>query len=335
MHPILQNLRSSLETPDLSSNSPGTSNKNEKDEFEPAVGISSKPSDEFNMRRSQRDDNLPKSQIPVVDILHDKNPKMAEERDLMYKSSACIKLDDSKQLKTDMFRPDFAGTSPAQRHIEAAELKRNGSYTRSLEQWTHDSFISHVKQLLSRPFISLGITYLDDFLQTYLDHTESSSLNFQLFTLINHCSENTLKRILKHISKKNEKNQYVNQWLIDLITCIYLIIRDEQNVTEQVNALLVTSNHLALHFAKKATGGFYPTADKLAKTHIFFKRIILGILSLAESIGCYTVNPYCKNPLKKSKVEVEPSDEMYMFSLKGALEHPDSDEDEDSGLQNE
>ncbi|QSV39476.2 52K [Bovine adenovirus 7] len=321
MHPILQNLRTSLDTAD----SPGIVNIAD---CEGCVGIASKPDEQTKFRRSQRDDRLPKAQIPLEDIHSDPEPKMAEERDLQYKASNVIKLDENKVLKSDDFKPDFPSSSPAQRHIEAAKIKRDGDYTRSLEQWSHDTFISHCKQLLTRPCTSLGIIYLDDFLQTYLEHSNSSSLNFQLFTLINHVNEPMLKRLLKSISDKNEKG-FVNQWLIDLITCMYLILRDEKDLDNQISALLITSNHLALHFAKKASGGLYPTADKLAKTHIFFKRIILGILALAESIGSYTKNPVSKRPVKKSKTEIEPSDQMYMFSLKGALEAPESDDEEE------
>ena len=329
MHPILQNFRSSLEdSPNVISSSGTTELKDDKDKIL-NVGIASKHDEEAILRESQRLDKISKSKIPKTDVFRDEEPKMAEERDLIYNASKYINLDLEKKLEPEMFKPDFPGTNAAQRHIEATEVYRNGNYTRDLEQWSHDTFVSHAKQLLLRPNISLGITYLDDFLQTYLDHSNSSELTFQLITLLSHTSEPCLRRLLSSISQKDSKGNFKQQWLIDLVTCLYLIIRDEQNLSERLSALLTTSNHLALYFSKKASGGFYPTADKLAKTHIYFKRIILAILALADNIGSYTRNPQCRRPIKRSKLEVEPSDDSYMFSLKGALETPESDEEEE------
>lgn len=318
MHPILQNLRSSVESPgDI------------KNDHIHSVGIASRNDDEANLRRAQRDDNLPSAQVPVVDIFRDPGPKMAEERDLTFKASKSIHLDTDKKLKTEMFEPDLPGTSEAQRHIEASEILRNGQYTRSLEQWSHDNFIKNAKYLLLRSGISLGVTYLDDFLQTYIDNPLSTELVAQLVNLQLHCDEPVLKRVLGDISKRDSHGKFLNQWLVDLISCIYMIIRDEQTISQRLSAILTCSNHLALYFAKKASGGFYPTADKLAKTHTYFRRIILAILRLAENVGSYKRNCVPPQPFKKSKVEVEPSDESYMFSLRGALEQPDSEEEED------
>ncbi|AFV70636.1 52K [Bovine adenovirus 6] len=329
MHPILQNFRTSMEDSANVNNSSGTSELNEDNEKVLNVGIASKHDEEANLRESQRNDRVPKAKIPKIDVFRDEEPRMAEERDLIYNSSKYINLDMDKKLEPDMFRADFPGTNSAQRHIEAAEIHRNGNYTRDLEQWTHDTFVSHVKQLLQRPNLSLGITYLDDFLQTYLEHPNSSELTFQLITLLSHTTEPTLRRLLSNVSQKDVKGNLKQQWLIDLITCLYLIVRDEQNLVERLSAILTTSNHLALYFSKKASGGFYPTADKLAKTHIYFKRIILAILSLADNIGSYNRNTQSRRPLKKTKLNLEPSDDSYMFSLKGALENPESDEEEE------
>ncbi|AAK13168.1 52K protein [Bovine atadenovirus D] len=329
MHPILQNFRSSLEDSSHAISSSGTSELIDDKNKNFNVGIASKHDEETTLRETQRNDKIPKSKIHKIDVFRDEEPKMAEERDLIYNASNHISLNLDKKLEPEMFKPDFPGTNAAQRHIEAAEVHRNGNHTRDLEQWCHDTFVSHAKQLLLRPNLSLGMTYLDDFLQTYLEHSNSSELTFQLITLLSHTTEPTLRRLLSSVSQKDSKGNFKQQWLIDLVTCLYLIIRDEQNINERLSALLTTSNHLALYFAKKASGGFYPTADKLAKTHIYFKRIILAVLALADNIGSYNRNPHCRRPLKKSKLEVEPSDDSYMFSLKGALETPESDEEEE------
>ncbi|ASU50472.1 52K [Odocoileus adenovirus 1] len=331
MHPILQNFRSSLDSSEHDNNSPGSVNNADSEVNQNAinVGIASINDEEASLRRNQRDDRLPKAKIPITDIFHDEEPKMAEERDLMYNASKYIKIDTQKKLNPESFKPDFPSSNAAARHIEAAELYRNGCHTRDLEKWTYDTFISHVKQLICRPNISLGLTYLDDFIQTYIELNNHSELMYQLIAILNHITEPTLKRLISNIAQKDKKGALTQQWLIDLITCLYLIFRDEQTVSEKLSALLTVSNHLALYFAKKASGGFYPTADKLAKTHIYFKRIILALLVLADNISAYKVNTASHRTLKRSKITLEPSDESYMFSLKGALEAPESDEEEE------
>lgn len=296
-----------------------------------ACGIASVGDSHDLLRHKQRQDRLPAASVPVVDLFRDKSRSyMEDERHLHYHAGNEIELDKNRLLDVDDFRPDYDGTNAAQRHMQAAEIKRNSNHTRDLEEWAFDAFVDHARQLVMRHQTGLGILYLHDFISTFLDHPPSHELLMQLFTLQNHTRDPTLKRCLSKISERTSNGELVYQWLVDLIAVIHMIFRDEQSVRERLTALLTTVNHISLHFAKKAVGGRYPSSDKLAKTHTYFKRIVLALLSLADSIGCYSRNSTPPRYQKRMHIMPETSDESYMFSLKGALESPDTDEDADS-----
>lgn len=337
MHPILKNIRSTVEHASSALTEPpkqdtgylnlaGSSPDNLV-----ACGIASAGDSHDLMRYKQREDRLPSASVPVVDLFRDKTHQYKEdERHLQYHAGASMELDKSRLLDVDDFRPDFQGTNVAQRHMQAAEVKRNSNHTRDLEEWAFDAFVDHARQLVLRPQTALGVLYLHDFISTFLEHPPTHELVMQLLTLQNHTSDPTLKRNLSKIIDRSANGDLVYQWLIDLIAVIHMIFRDEQTVRERLTALLTTVNHISLHFAKKASGGRYPSSDKLAKTHTYFKRIVLAILSLADSIGCYGRNPGSLKHPKRAHIMPETSDESYMFSLKGALESPDTDEEADT-----
>lgn len=325
MHPILKNIRSlpdnqgSPTEPGMTAAATGTT----------SCGIASRGDQECLLREAQREDRIPKPAVPAVDLFRDSNAFMTGERDLMYQSSNQISLDPSI-VEPEDFVPDEMG-SRAQRHMEACKLRANGQHTRDIEKWQHDTFQSRVKQMLYRHHTPLGALYLSDFLNTFVDNPPSHGLTMQLITLVNHVNDPTLKRFLKDIASRDSEGKLKYKWLLNLVNIIDMIFRDEATARERLTALLTVANQFALCFSKKANGGMFPSTDQLSKTHTFFRRIILGLLSLAESIGCYSTNHLASRPQKRAKVEVEPSDDSYMFSLKGALEAPESDEeDEDS-----
>lgn len=329
MHPILKNIRSTVE---LSSPSTSTSHRQDYDTQDIGMvscGIASKSEETDVLRTKQREERLPQAQIPVVDLFRDNSrPYMEDERDLRYNSAASLDIDSDKKLDVTDFRPDLMGSNKGQRHLEASELKRNGTHTRDLEQWAFDEFVSHAYQLILRPQTSLGLLYLADFVDTFVSQPPSHAMYSQMVLLLNHTQEHTLKRALGRITEKDEKGHLLYQWLIDLINVLDMIFRDEHTSRERLTALLTTTNHLALYFSKKASGGHYPSADKLAKTHTYFKRLVLSILALAESLGCYSRNTVPHRPLKQAHTFPETTDESYMFSLKGALEATHSDDEE-------
>lgn len=327
MHPILKNIRSTVEH---SSPAPsGPSQRTEADMV--SCGIASSGDDSDILRHKQREDRIPPSSVPVVDVFRDNSKRyMQDERHLQYHAGHAMDLDKNRILDVDDFIPDFAGTNEGQRRLQASEIYRNSKHTQDLEQWAFDTFVDHVRQLILRPETALGLLYLNDFLDTFVDKQPSHALIMQMITLQNHTHDPTLRRSLGKITDKTPKGSYVYQWLLDLISVLDMIFRDEHSVRERITAILTAINHISLHFAKKASGGHYPSSDKLAKTHAYFKRIVLAILSLSDSIGCYggTVTPV-RAP-KRCHSQLENSDETYMFSLKGALESPDSDEETDT-----
>lgn len=328
MHPILKNIRSTVEhaTPAMPERADHPTNATNS---MTACGIATKHEEADILRYKQKDDRLPGAKVPVVDVFRDKtNHYMDGERHLRYHAANDIVIDADRKLDVDDFRPDFLGSNEAQRHMQAAEIKRNGNYTQDLEQWAFDNFVEHARQLIIRPHTSLGLLYLSDFIDTFLDHNPTHDLVSQMILLQNHTREPTLRRAFSKITEKDRQGRYIYQWLLDLITVLDMIFRDEHTDRERLTAILTAINHIALHFAKKASGGHYPSADKLAKTHTYFKRLVLAILALAETIGSYTRNPSAVRPIKRAHALDENDDESYMFSLKGALECPEEEEEE-------
>ncbi|AII22565.1 52K [Lizard adenovirus 2] len=326
MHPILKNIRSAPDQSRLEDLKPYGHDSTCCPETH--CGIAATGGLEDQLRSKQREDRQPKPAAPLVDYHRDDKKIYGEgERDLLYKSSACVSLDDSP-ISSEDFEPDDMG-SRAMRHMEASKLVRNGQHTRDVERWQYDTFKSHVFQLLGRPFTSLGVLYLSDFLNTFVELPPNHALTMQLVTILNHTSEPTLRRILKDIGEKDGEGHLKNEWLLQLVNIIEMIFKDEPSDKTRLTAILTVANELALSFAKKASGGNFPTTDRLSKTLTYFRRIILAILNLAESIGCYTNNYSARRPEKRCKVSPETSDESYMFSLKGALEAPESDEEEE------
>lgn len=293
-------------------------------------GLALRSDEELQARKEQRCDHAGASAglRKATDLFRDGEARMAEERDLAYKAGKALKVDMNKVLHPADFSPDMPASSPADRHMQAADLKRNATHTDNLEEWAHDTFMVTCRQLLRQHSTKLGVIYLSDFLHSYVDSPPKHELAVQMAAIQQHTQNPVLRRALQRAGEKNEKGEPTQQWLLDLVRVIEMIVEEERNLSSQLAALNVTCNRLALHFAKKAAGGHYPSADKLAKTSMYFRRVICGLLALAQAIGCYERNTTPRLPLPKSKREVEDSDESYMFSLRTALEGPDSEEAE-------
>nr|WMQ77645.1 52KDa [Zoothera dauma adenovirus] len=316
MHPIVKNVSSAL---------------NDKDVERQRVvdcGIANKRDEDFRLRKQQRDDRITSSPPEPVNIFSDSEPKMAEERDLLYKSGNDIEIDTSRQLTAEDFKPDLPGSSVASRHMDAAELYRNAKHTASVERWAHDSFMITCRQLLKRPSTRLGILYLCDFLHSYVENPPRHELAVQMVAIQQHVENGYLRRTLNSIGEKNENGDLKQGWLLELIRVLQLIMEEESKLSNQLAALSVCCNKLSLHFCKKACGGRYPTSDKLSKTNVFFRRLIIAILVLSDKLGCYERNIVPREPKRKVMREIETSDDVYMLNLKNALEGPESDEDD-------
>lgn len=300
-------------------------------------GIAQKGDDAFatrtQMRRDKRNSNVepPKAK----DLFRDAEPRMAEERDLKYNAGNAIELDRNKCLTPNDFAPDFPGSNAALRHAEAAELQRDAVHTRSLEKWAHDSFMAHARVLLCKQSTRLGMLYISDFLQMYVNSPPRHELAMQMVAIQQHVDSPPLRRILNDLTKQNQNGSLSNQWFIDLVEVLQMILEEESSISTQLSAIGVVCNRMSLHFAKKASGGHYPTADKLAKTSVYFRRIIMSMLTLADKLGCYERNSVSRRPKRKTDKDIEDGDETYMFSLKSALEEPESDEEDDDETSEE
>lgn len=300
-------------------------------------GIAQKGDDAFETRaQMSRDKRNSHVEAPKAkDIFRDSEPAMAEERDLKYHAGNAIELDRNKCLRPADFSPDFPGSNAALRHAEAAELQRDAVHTRSLEKWAHDSFMAHARVLLCKQSTRLGMLYISDFLQMYVTSPPRHELAMQMVAIQQHVDSPPLRRILKEITKQNANGGLSNKWFIDLVEVMQMVLEEESSISTQLSALGVVCNRMSLHFAKRACGGHYPTADKLAKTSVYFRRVIMSLLSLADKLGCYERNSVSRRPKRKADKDVEVGDETYMFSLKSALEEPESDEEDDESSEEE
>lgn len=299
-----------------------------------AYGVASdRSSESFKARKQARLESvLPTAPEPKNVFSTGAGDRMDEARDLEYKSGLAMTVDGDRVLVPTDFKPDIKGSNPAMRRMEACELKRNASHTHDVETWAHDQFMESCKQLLARPSVELGIVYFGDFIRNYVDRPPNHQLAVQMVLLQQH-ADPCLKRILTSIkSPDQEGRQNVSDWFVDLVGVLELVVEEERTAESRASAAGVIVNKLSLHFAKKACGGSYPTADKLSKTNIYFKRVVVSCLRLADRIGCYdrdiTARP---KQIARSRKVLEPTDAEYLFNLESALEGAESDEDsEDS-----
>lgn len=320
MHPIMKSMRSSIEKgePDVTLD----------------CGIAQKGDDAFEARAQMARDKSNATSLPQPkDLFRDPEPKMSEERDLMYNAGNVLALDTNRRLRPEDFVPDMPGSNAALRHMQAAELHRDAKHTRSLEQWAHDSFMAHSRLLLAKHSTKLGMLYLSDFLHMYVTSPPRHELAMQMVAIQQHTDSAPLRRILKNITSKNQSGELANQWFIDLLEVMQLIVEEESSLSTQLAAMGVVCNRMALHFAKRACGGRYPTADKLAKTSVYFRRIMMALLVLSDKLGCYERNTVPRKSRRRADRYVEEDDASYMFSLKSALEDPESDENDDSAAE--
>ncbi|QOJ53942.1 52K protein [Barthadenovirus mellis] len=247
-------------------------------------------------------------------------------RDLQYKAGNAMVLDEKRALTVSDFEPDVPGSNPAMRRMEAADLKRNAVYTKDLEAWAHDYFLDSCRQYLCKVSVDLGLVYLSDFLKNYAAQAPSHALATQMVLLQQH-ADSCLRRVLSSVGNSTSKGA----WFVDLVGVLELIVEEERTPAARASAIGVAVNKLALHFAKKACGGHYPTADKLAKTGVYFRRVIAETLALADRIGCYDRYYSALRPVAPARVRPEQDDASYLFSLRTALDEHGSAEGDSDG----
>lgn len=286
-------------------------------------------SESFKARKRTRIESVPTSAPEPKNVFTDAmGTKTEESRDLEYKSGLAMNLDNDRVLESRDFAPDMKGSNPAMRRMEACDLKRNAVYTYDTETWAHDQFMESCRQLLAKPSVELGIVYFGDFVRNYVDRPPNHQLAVQMVLLQQH-ADPCLRRILSALkSTASENKPHASDWFVDLVGVLEMVVEDERTPKARAAAACVIVNKLSLHFAKKACGGNYPTADKLSKTNIYFKRLVVSCLKLADRIGCYdrdiTARP--RRPTKSRRL-LEPTDAEYLFNLESALEGSESDED--------
>lgn len=328
MHPAIKAV-SSFSTSD--SSSIGTDHVSG---HESAFGVASDScSESFRARKQARYDSIPACAPEPQNLFSSGRGNMPEEqRDLEYKSGLSMNIDKDRVLTHEDFKPDMKGYNSAIRRMEACDIKRNASHTRDVETWAHDHFMESCKQLFGRPSVELGIVYFGDFVRNYVDRPPNHQLAVQMVLLQQH-ADPCLKRVLSSIKPADDNGKFAWGWFVDLVGVLELVVEEERTAESRTSAAAVIVNKLSLHFAKMASGGNYPTADKLSKTNIYFKRLVVSCLKLADRIGCYdrdlTAHP---KPVAKSRRSLEPTDAEYLFSLESALEGAESDEDSEEGF---
>lgn len=297
-----------------------------------AYGVAAdRGSESFKARKQARTEAIPTGAPEPQNVFSpSKGIKREEIRDLEYKSGLAMSLDPDRVMDAEDFRPDMKGSNAAMRRMEACDLKRNACHTYDVEAWAHDQFMESCRQLLSRPSVELGIVYFGDFVRNYVDRPPSHQIAVQMVLLQQH-ADPCLKRILACLKAPEENGKpNVADWFVDLVGVLELVVEEERTPEARASAAGVIVNKLSLHFAKKACGGSYPTADKLSKTNIYFKRVVVSCLRLADRIGCYDRDMNARpRPTARSRKMLEPTDAEYLFSLESALEGAESDEEEE------
>lgn len=177
-----------------------------------------------------------------------------------------------------------AAVSPARAHLEAASLATAYQQTVKEERNFQQSFNNHVRTLLTREEVCVGLMHLWDFVESFLSNPRSKSLTAQLFLIVQHARDDGIfKESLLNIAEPE------GRWLFDLVNVLQSIVVQEHSLplAEKVAAINYAAMSLGRFYARKIYDSPFVPLDKEVKVTTFYMRMILKILTLSDDIGIY------------------------------------------------
>lgn len=325
LHPVLRHMKpKSCATPAQEVDSATSTEKHDvipsSEEGQGLARLGVKPE---NHPRVQIKKDCSQAFVPKINVLRDGNGQEPEQmRDLRYNAGRDIELERSRQIKdTDFETFDTCGISNARAQLEAANLKTAYEQTVTEEVNFQKSFNNHVRILVSREEVVIGLMHLWDFAESYVSNPHSRTLTAQLFLIVQHIRDDGLfKESFVSIVEPE------GRWLLDLLNVLQSIVVQERSLplSEKVAAVNYAVVSLGKHYAKKIFKTPFVPIDKELKISTFYMRAILKLLMLSNDLGIYRNEKIQK--LASTSRRREMTDSELFYNLRRALTSKDDDE---------
>lgn len=289
MHPVLRQMKpapSSDYGPGAVGGAPASLLDYEEGEGIARVTSASASDPEKHPRVALKKDSS-EAYVPRQNLARDDPGAYGEgERDRRLRAGKEIRLPRDRFVSEEDFEIPEEGVAvrPARAHIEAADLVTAYEQTVKEERNFQRSFNHHVRTLLTREEVTVGLMHLWDFIEAYQAHPSSKSLTAQLFLIAQHARDDgVFKEALLNIADPE------GRWLVDLVNVLQSIVVQEHRLplTEKVAAVNYSAMSLGRFYACKIYDSPFVPLDKEVKVTTFYMRMILKTLTLSDDIGMY------------------------------------------------
>lgn len=256
--------------------------------------------------------------VPKQNLFRDRSGEEGEEmRDCRFRAGRELRagFDREKLLRAEDFEPDErSGVSAARAHVSAADLVTAYEQTVNEERNFQKSFNNHVRTLIAREEVTIGLMHLWDFVEAYVQNPASKPLTAQLFLIVQHSRDNeTFREAMLNIAEPE------GRWLLDLINVLQSIVVQERGLSlaDKVAAINYSMQSLGKFYARKIYKSPYVPIDKEVKIDSFYMRMALKVLTLSDDLGVYRNDRIHKAVSASRRREL--SDRELMHSLRRAL----------------
>ncbi|AEF59047.1 52K [Simian adenovirus 20] len=256
--------------------------------------------------------------VPRSNMFRDRSGEEAEEmRDLRFRAGRELRhgLDRQRVLREEDFEVDErTGVSPARAHVAAANLVSAYEQTVKEEMNFQKSFNHHVRTLIAREEVAIGLMHLWDFVEAYVQNPSSKPLTAQLFLIVQHSRDNeTFREAMLNIAEPE------GRWLLDLINILQSIVVQERSLSlsDKVAAINYSMLSLGKFYARKIYKSPFVPIDKEVKIDSFYMRMALKVLTLSDDLGVYRNDRIHKAVSASRRREL--SDRELLHSLHRAL----------------
>lgn len=256
--------------------------------------------------------------VPPQNLFRDRSGQEPEEmRDRRFHAGKELRAGFNSQrvLRAEDFEPDKrSGVSPARAHVSAADLVTAYEQTVNEERNFQKTFNNHVRTLVAREEVAIGLMHLWDFMEAYVQNPASKPLTAQLFLIVQHSRDNeTFREAMLNIAEPE------GRWLLDLVNILQSIVVQERSLSlaDKVAAINYSMLSLGKFYARKIYKTPYVPIDKEVKIDSFYMRMALKVLTLSDDLGVYRNDRIHKAVSASRRREL--SDRELMHSLRRAL----------------
>lgn len=289
MHPVLRQMKPAPAA--IAAAGPSSSSRNplslQEDFAEEGEGIARLSPDPSRHPRVALKKDSSEAYVPRQNLARDDMGAYGEgERDLRLRAGREIRLPQERHVTEEDFEIPERGAPvrPAQAHLEAASLVTAYEQTVKEERNFQRSFNHHVRTLLTREEVTVGLMHLWDFIEAYLSNPRSKALTAQLFLIVQHARDDGVyKEALLNVAEPE------GRWLVDLVNVLQSIVVQEHQLplSEKVAAVNYAAMSLGRFYARKIYDSPFVPMDKEVKITTFYMRMVLKTLTLSDDIGVY------------------------------------------------